>query len=153
MYSLWPIDPTMEIDPTTQIAADGIRYPTGTGPTTHVDVGGIVTEEELDDALDGIVAGASGPAGGVLGGTYPNPGFAVDMATQAELGAVDGAIQTELDTKAPINNPTFTGNVVVPDADAATEALNRQTGDARYQAIGSTESSVGSKLYLAANFR
>jgi hypothetical protein len=27
----------------------------------------------------------SGGAGGVLSGTYPNPGFAVDMATQAEL--------------------------------------------------------------------
>lgn len=33
----------------------------------------------------------TGGAGGVLSGQYPNPGFAVDMATQAELDAVAGA--------------------------------------------------------------
>jgi hypothetical protein len=33
---------------------------------------------------------------------------------------------------APKANPTFTGNVVVPDADAATEAMNQQASDARY---------------------
>ena len=33
----------------------------------------------------------TGGAGGVLSGSYPNPGFSVDMATQAELDAVNAA--------------------------------------------------------------
>lgn len=33
----------------------------------------------------------TGAAGGVLSGTYPSPGFAADMATQAELDAVSAA--------------------------------------------------------------
>ena len=44
------------------------------------------TDPRLTDART-----PTGGAGGVLSGSYPNPGFAVDMATQAELDAVNAA--------------------------------------------------------------
>lgn len=42
----------------------------------------------------------SGPAGGALSGSYPNPAFAVDMATQAELDAAASTLQTNIDNLA-----------------------------------------------------
>ena len=46
------------------------------------------------DASGGGGGSPTGAAGGVLSGTYPNPGFAADMATQAELNTVAATIPT-----------------------------------------------------------
>lgn len=57
------------------------------------------TDPRLSDART-----PTGGAGGVLSGTFPNPGFAVDMASQAELdseaaarAAADAALDTRVD--------------------------------------------------------
>ncbi len=64
--------------------------------------------------------GATGAAGGVLAGTYPNPSFAADMATQAELDAVAAA-------KANLASPTFTGTPTAPTAAGGTNTTQIAT--------------------------
>lgn len=45
----------------------------------------------------------SGAAGGVLGGTYPNPSFASDMATQAELDAVSATLTAHVSDESDVH--------------------------------------------------
>jgi hypothetical protein len=48
----------------------------------------------------------TGSAGGVLSGSFPNPGFAVDMATQGELDAVAATAAAKL-SEAPSDGKTY----------------------------------------------
>lgn len=63
----------------------------------------------------------TGAAGGVLSGTYPNPGFAADMATQAELDAAIATTQpldSDLTAIAALTTTSY-GRALLALADAA----------------------------------
>ena len=69
----------------------------------------------------------SGAAGGVLSGSYPNPGFAVDMATQAELDVQAGLVESAAQAAAAAQ---ATADAAAPATTLTAEIARAQSAEA-----------------------
>jgi hypothetical protein len=89
----------------------------------------IARDSEVSSAISTSEAGQvrdGDAAGGVLGGTYPNPSFAADMATQAELDAHTG--DTSAAHAASAISFTPEGSISATDVQAAIQEVRDEAG-------------------------
>lgn len=104
------------------------------------------------DAIDDLLDGTTAIAPNLTAGSWKVGGTAI-TATAAELNYVDGvtsAIQTQMDTKAPLASPALTGTPTAPNASFGTDSTQIAT-TAFVQAALSAIYPVGSIYTNATN--
>lgn len=113
----------------------------GTTPVTGIDI----NSGTVDNAVIGGTTAAAGTfttatAATVNASTTLQIGGVAITSTAAELNYTDGvtsAIQTQLDAKAPLASPTFTGTVNIPTIDFGDWTITESAG-VLYFATGGT---------------
>lgn len=101
---------------------------TPAGAIAATDVQAALEELDTEKAAAASAVLDGDAAGGVLSGTYPNPGFAADMATQAELDAHTGASSGAHAASAIAFTPA--GSIAATDVQAAIEEVASEAGGA-----------------------
>lgn len=107
----------------------------GTTPVTGIDI----NSGTIDNAVIGGTTAAAGTFTTANATTLQIGGVAI-TSTAAELNYTNGvtsAIQTQLDAKAPLASPTFTGTVNVPTIDFGDWTITENAG-VLYFATGGT---------------
>lgn len=110
----------------TDAAAGRTALALGTAATADKVAAGVAGVLDATDATTTNARTPTGAAGGVLSGTYPDPGFAADMATQAELDAhVNDATAAHAATAVAF---TPAGTIAATTVQAAIEEVASEAG-------------------------